>query len=356
MLDKAINLLKSSIAHHQLVLDAEEHQQVLTQLASYQTTSDNFEQQLNDIYSREAVNENELNQIESMATKLEQEEKTLLTLLTELSKNDSYFTEKHEEDFFVINAILGSCALTLGLLLTVYIVQIIVKRIQNIQQQITIFDVSLNNDDKSSDAKLTINTKDELEELEFDIQLLMSKLSKEIATREQVEKQLLQLVSQDKLTGLYNRHKWDEQIHMHINLAQRGYPFGLIVLDVDYFKKINDQHGHWVGDKLLQSLAQEISKNVRDIDLTFRLGGEEFAVICPMNDTTHLGKVAEELRHAIEKMRIDDLPALTVSIGIAASNVSDTSASIFKRADIALYRAKSQGRNQIINGDIAEDE
>ncbi len=347
LLDKAIALIENSLQNQTIILDIKDHKQVLLQLEKYRTVSVNYEQHLDFIYRQNEVNDNDMDKIEKLALRLEQEEKSLLTLLNNLETEDSYFTEKHEEDFFIINSILGICALILGLFLTLYIIRIIMSRVHNIQGQIKSFDDSLQIEGLShSENKIT--TRDELEELEHDIQTLMSNLTKEIRNREHVEQQLLQLATRDKLTGLFNRHKWDEQITTHIKLAQRGYPFGLILLDVDYFKKINDQYGHPTGDKLLKILANELTARLRDIDLIFRMGGEEFAIICPMKDSSHTQKVADEIRSHIERLNIAGLPQFTISLGVATYQNSDNAATLFKRADVALYKAKAQGRNQVI--------
>ncbi len=238
----------------------------------------------------------------------------------------------------------------LGFLLTVYIVQIILQRIQRIQGDIKTLNASLDQGDSSSqEAVSKITTKDELAELEHDIKAVMSRLAKEITCREQVEKQLLTLATQDKLTGAYNRHKWEEQINMQLNLAQRGgYPFGLILLDVDYFKRVNDQFGHQVGDQLLKRMVSELQQRIRSTDMLFRLGGEEFAILLPMQDIESACKLAESLRSQMELLQVDNLPAFTISIGVTSYHDMDSEASIFRRADMALYRAKAQGRNQVV--------
>ncbi|RQW64844.1 GGDEF domain-containing protein [Vibrio viridaestus] len=350
LVDKAVNLLETNLKNDSIVLDPADHQTVLNQLEIYRIQSEQYEQHLDHIYQQDGMSQTELKLTENLADKLETEEKQLITLLGNLATKDAYYTEQHEENFFIINSVLGASALVLGLFLTLYIIQIIVTRIQSIQTKIKSFDRKL---ETHSDIQLSTEpqpqtTKDELEELEFDVQTLMSKLTREIATREQVEKQLLYLATRDKLTGLFNRHKWDEEINMHISLAQRDCPFGLMLLDIDYFKKINDKYGHLAGDKVLKVLAHSLSNRVRDVDMIFRLGGEEFAIICPMKDVSYTEKVAEEIRGTVQNLDIENLPGFTVSIGVATYQDLDNSASIFKRADMALYQAKAQGRNQVV--------
>jgi len=351
LLDKSIAILETSLNNATVVLDKKTHQQVLTKLMHYRVESDYYEQHLDLIYNQNNASKIDIAKIEHFSHSLEKKEKSLRVILNKLSSNDANSTERHEESFFIISSILGICALILGSYLTIYIVRIIANRIQNIQSQITSFNASLDNNTEEKYTHQHQQTKDELETLEFDVQTLMSRLTKEFSTREEIKKQLIQLATQDKLTGLLNRHKWDEQINAHIKLAQRGYPFGLILLDIDNFKAINDTYGHPVGDNLLRTLAKTLLHNVRDIDLIFRLGGEEFTIICPMKDSEYTAKIAENIRVTIENLNEHDIPNFTVSIGVANYQDNDNALTIFKRVDIALYQAKTQGRNQVSIGD-----
>jgi diguanylate cyclase len=349
LLDKAIGLLENSLAKHELVLDAPDHQTILAQLDRYKVESERFEIHLNKVYSQVEVNNREIELVEQMSSRLEAEQKQLLSLLSQLVTTDAYYTAKHEQDFLVINSILGVCALILGLCLTVYIVQIIVKRVQSIQSHLQTIAVPIDETDDRMPQR--VETRDELEALEYEVKALMSKLTKEIASREEVEQQLMILATRDKLTGLYNRHKWDEEIQRHVVLGQSGYLFGLVVLDIDHFKKINDQHGHQAGDKLLKYLAKELLFVVREVDLVFRLGGEEFAIISPLHGASSLLQLANDVREMVEQCRIDGLPTCTVSAGVAIFKVNDSVSTLFKRADMALYQAKAQGRNQVVCAD-----
>jgi two-component system cell cycle response regulator len=128
----------------------------------------------------------------------------------------------------------------------------------------------------------------------------------------------------------------------------------VLVLDIDFFKSVNDTYGHDAGDDVLREFAIRVRKSIRGIDLACRLGGEEFVVVMPETDMAVAATVAERLRRRIAtepfpieqgKRSID----VTISIGLAAlENVDDTSANILKRADQALYRAKRDGRNRVV--------
>ncbi|EMK6668975.1 diguanylate cyclase [Vibrio fluvialis] len=350
LLDRAVGLITESLSAKQLMLAQSEHEQVLSRIESYAQKSAAFESHLEQLFESQTLNNEQRSAMEQMAAELESAENAIIQQLNTITTNDVYYTEKHEKEFLFVSSLLGISAVVLGFLLTVYIVQIILQRIKRIQGDIKTLNASLDQGDSSSQETVNkITTKDELAELEHDIKAVMSRLAKEITCREQVEKQLLTLATQDKLTGAYNRHKWDEQIHMQLNLAQRGgYPFGLILLDVDYFKRVNDQFGHQVGDQLLKRMVSELQQRIRSTDMLFRLGGEEFAILLPMQDIESACKLAESLRSQMELLQVDNLPAFTISIGVTGYHDMDSEASIFRRADMALYRAKAQGRNQVV--------
>ncbi|ENQ8615542.1 diguanylate cyclase [Vibrio fluvialis] len=350
LLDRAVGLITESLSAKQLMLAQSEHEQVLSRIESYAQKSAAFESHLEQLFESQTLNDEQRSAMEQMAAELESAENAIIQQLNTITTNDVYYTEKHEKEFLFVSSLLGISAVVLGFLLTVYIVQIILQRIKRIQGDIKTLNASLDQGDSLSQETVSkITTKDELAELEHDIKAVMSRLAKEITCREQVEKQLLTLATQDKLTGAYNRHKWEEQINMQLNLAQRGgYPFGLILLDVDYFKRVNDQFGHQVGDQLLKRMVSELQQRIRSTDMLFRLGGEEFATLLPMQDIESACKLAESLRSQMELLQVDNLPAFTISIGVTSYHDMDSEASIFRRADMALYRAKAQGRNQVV--------
>ncbi|EPI8559528.1 GGDEF domain-containing protein [Vibrio fluvialis] len=350
LLDRAVGLITESLSAKQLMLAQSEHEQVLSRIESYAQKSAAFESHLEQLFESQTLNDEQRSAMEQMAAELESAENAIIQQLNTITTNDVYYTEKHEKEFLFVSSLLGISAVVLGFLLTVYIVQIILQRIKRIQGDIKTLNASLDQGDSlSQEAVSKITTKDELAELEHDIKAVMSRLAKEITCREQVEKQLLTLATQDKLTSAYNRHKWEEQINMQLNLAQRGgYPFGLILLDVDYFKRVNDQFGHQVGDQLLKRMVSELQQRIRSTDMLFRLGGEEFAILLPMQDIESACKLAESLRSQMELLQVDNLPAFTISIGVTSYHDMDSEASIFRRADLALYRAKAQGRNQVV--------
>lgn len=159
----------------------------------------------------------------------------------------------------------------------------------------------------------------------------------------------------DGLTGLYNRRYMESHLSTLIEQAVgRGKPLAVLVLDIDYFKSINDTYGHDAGDDVLREFAIRMRKSTRGIDLACRYGGEEFVIVMPETDMAVAATVAERLRRRIasEPFPIDRGQRaidVTISIGIAAlERPDDGAASLLKRADQALYRAKRDGRNRVV--------
>jgi two-component system cell cycle response regulator len=158
----------------------------------------------------------------------------------------------------------------------------------------------------------------------------------------------------DALTGLHNRRYMESHLAtLAEQAAVRGRPLSILILDIDFFKSINDTHGHSAGDEVLKEFSRRLKKAVRGIDLACRYGGEEFVVVMPDTDIAMATVVAERLRRRIaaEPFPINQntrTVQATISVGIAAMrSAEDLPSTIIKRADQALYRAKSEGRNRV---------
>jgi diguanylate cyclase (GGDEF)-like protein/PAS domain S-box-containing protein len=175
---------------------------------------------------------------------------------------------------------------------------------------------------------------------------------KNITDRKQMELALQNLASHDPLTGLLNRRECDHILERQLELCRRlKVPMGLCFFDLDHFKRINDQFGHAVGDKVLQQVAQLVETQVRTTDYLFRWGGEEFLLICTDTPLADLALLAEKLRESVAQLRWEHdgvLYSVTCSFGVAAfpAHASEVE-SLFIAADSALYRAKANGRNRI---------
>ena len=152
----------------------------------------------------------------------------------------------------------------------------------------------------------------------------------------------------DKLTNIYNRIKLDKTILEQLNLAKRyKVEFGIMIIDVDYFKKVNDTYGHQVGDTTLIEVANILKTNIRESDTVGRWGGEEFVIICPHTNLEGIKIVANIIREKIEKHQFPVVGNKTASFGITIYQDNDNLESIISRADEALYNAKNNGRNRV---------
>ncbi len=159
-------------------------------------------------------------------------------------------------------------------------------------------------------------------------------------------KSLQDAASKDALTGLANRAQFDLVLHEQIHLAvQLDTPIAILFLDIDFFKKVNDLYGHDAGDRVLKDLARIFKEHVRQIDLVARWGGEEFCIILPSTGIEHAVILAEKIRTAVENYDFEKVGRLTISAGVALYNGRETPSGLVKRADKALYEAKSSGRN-----------
>lgn len=179
---------------------------------------------------------------------------------------------------------------------------------------------------------------------------LEATVAQRTAALTQANAELLSLATHDSLTGVYNRRRFDEKLTEYTLLFRRtGRPFSLLLIDADHFKRINDTHGHAVGDEVLQQLAQLIQASLRTTDFVARYGGEEFAVLLPeiaQPDTPEV--VAEKIRAAVAEAEFPVVGNVTVSIGVGLADPADNNHSaLIKRADQQLYQAKAAGRNQV---------
>ncbi|GAB6066840.1 GGDEF domain-containing protein [Methylothermus subterraneus] len=167
-------------------------------------------------------------------------------------------------------------------------------------------------------------------------------------------RQALQSTYTDPLTGLYNRAAWQQACVREWKLARRqGTPLAILVLDLDYFKRINDTYGHAAGDQVLIRVAGCLRKTVRASDMIFRYGGEEFVILLSNTCLDGAELLAQRLRLAINAIDCADIAPdlkITASIGVAALALlqEETPEELLRRADEALYQAKRGGRNRVV--------
>ena len=167
------------------------------------------------------------------------------------------------------------------------------------------------------------------------------------------EQELMRQVQTDSLTGLCSRREFlDQARKAHRRALESGQALGLLIMDLDHFKSVNDNHGHPVGDRALQVFARVCKQSMRQKDLVGRMGGEEFAMLIPEVDRENAIDMAEKLRARVEATPVQvegKKLELTVSIGLALSDSNESDFSnLLKRADHALYDAKNSGRNRVV--------
>lgn len=175
----------------------------------------------------------------------------------------------------------------------------------------------------------------------------------DMTERKKLERELQRQAHIDMLTGLNNRRHFFELAELELARTKRhGAPLAALMLDVDHFKRFNDNYGHHVGDRVLRKMSEVCLHTLREIDIVGRLGGEEFAVLLPETDGARAQEAAERLRLALAGAEValdgGEVLHFTVSIGISAFEAQDSGAdSMLKRADAALYAAKNAGRNRV---------
>ena len=170
-----------------------------------------------------------------------------------------------------------------------------------------------------------------------------------VGNKEQI---ITELATRDPLTGAYNLRHFIERMDNEISRANRDQsPLSIIYLDLDFFKKINDQYGHPAGDKVLIKLAEIGKNNIRNHDIFSRVGGEEFAILLPHSNLDDAITNAERIRQSVADTPIPisetDTVSITLSAGVVEWKKQESAQHFYKRADEKLYEAKLQGRNRV---------
>jgi diguanylate cyclase (GGDEF)-like protein/PAS domain S-box-containing protein len=177
---------------------------------------------------------------------------------------------------------------------------------------------------------------------------LFQDLSEKTGVLLQLE-ELRQLALVDSLTGLANRNYFEREIESHLQeQARYGWPFGLLFIDIDNFKQINDNYGHGFGDQVLQMVATNLKHICRPFDMFCRWGGEEFIGLVRNVEGPELMTIGERLRMLVENSQMqqeEGAVGVTVSVGATLARVGDTLSSSVKRADELMYRSKGKGKN-----------
>jgi diguanylate cyclase (GGDEF)-like protein len=169
----------------------------------------------------------------------------------------------------------------------------------------------------------------------------------DITERKRFEERLHEMAIRDALTGAYSRRYLYESLGEHIARARRyGTPLSLMMFDLDHFKRINDEHGHQAGDRVLAGVTKCVSEELRGVDVLARYGGEEFVIVAPGVTREQAALLAERLRARIAGARLDSLPGITCSFGVCEFD-GGSADDLIRRADELMYRAKREGRNRV---------
>ena len=191
-----------------------------------------------------------------------------------------------------------------------------------------------------------------LKTLNTDLESLVKQRTEQLAAAnsalEREKENLTRLSTTDHLTGLSNRHHFETVFAEYSPASrQKKTSDALILIDIDHFKKINDTHGHVLGDIVLKSVAACVKKHSRISDITVRWGGDELIIYAPRTTLKQASQLAEKIRKRIHALRIQEIDSITISAGVAVMQDSDTLSQLLQRADKALYEAKQTGRNNV---------
>lgn len=221
------------------------------------------------------------------------------------------------------------------------------KILENIDNHKKIHRFDWNNKSYRFTVSLVLNRKGEVHGYVF----LINENTGVVKLMKELERQAIY----DELTSMFNRRQLINLANREIEIAQRNDTnIGIIILDLDFFKLVNDRFGHIAGDKVLKSVASCIKENLRPSEISGRYGGEEFCIICPQSDSEETCSIAERLRIAIEKLTIDiGVEKINITASFGAYSTQDLSGikreELLQKADSALYKAKENGRNCTVN-------
>lgn len=204
---------------------------------------------------------------------------------------------------------------------------------------------------KSNKQVIWINLTSTLSRSEIGVPLYFIAMMEDITERKRLESELFKAATTDKLTGIYNRQVLDGRMAEELERSRRyQQPFSLVMMDIDKFKLINDNHGHLTGDHVLQAVSETMKRSIRGVDLLGRWGGEEFMIVAPGTTAPNAVILAEKLRQALEKLEVDNLKNITASFGVTEYQAEDSLDAMIKRVDSFLYKAKQGGRNRVESG------
>lgn len=176
------------------------------------------------------------------------------------------------------------------------------------------------------------------------------KLTRQTQALQEAQAKLKEQANRDPMTNMHNRRYFAEMSEKIVSIAKRTKdPLIFMMIDIDNFKKINDTHGHNVGDEVIKLLANKLNSIIRESDISARFGGEEFAILFPNTDLKSAFEVAESIRHEVAQIKYNGSLHFTISIGVSELNHKNTKSVTvaLNNADKALYESKASGRNRV---------
>lgn len=167
----------------------------------------------------------------------------------------------------------------------------------------------------------------------------------DITETKKIEERLRYLSERDELTHFYNRRMFFQNLEQHVTQKT---PFSLLMFDIDYFKHINDQYGHLVGDEVLKRISHFINQDMGFFNQSYRYGGEEFFILLPDKNIQEAIAIARQIHQGIQQLSIPEVNQVTVSMGVVEHHINETTDEIVKRVDDFMYKAKRTGRNKVV--------
>jgi two-component system, cell cycle response regulator len=248
--------------------------------------------------------------------------------------------KKVSQNGLILLAIICAVALIIVVIAVWALSKTILGPLQILEQAISRFS------DGELSHRIELQTQDEFAQLAQAFNHMATKL-------EQSQAALQTLATVDGLTGVYNRREFNRWLHIEIERARRErHSLSLVMVDIDHFKRLNDQYGHQSGDSALRWIGAMLSENIRPGDIVARYGGEEFALILPQTTELEALVVAERIRQSIAAQPLEVLNQqridMTASLGLATfPDQAQGEEELLRQADLALYQAKRAGRNQV---------
>ncbi|MGF1528693.1 MAG: GGDEF domain-containing protein [Candidatus Competibacterales bacterium] len=314
--------------------------------AQYHDFRTQFRQGVDTLNAQGTVDDPLLTALERQDHTLDVKGFELVESLEAFNLRQTAIAEQHEAAFFRINILLSTAAILIGTFLSYGVILGIKTNIQRLRKGALEITWALVNRKSPPAEALRLEANDEFADLSQSLTQLVDQFARDIDHREQFFAQLETLATTDKLTGVFNRYKWDQAVARELRTLQ-SQPFALclILFDIDHFKSINDQFGHDVGDRVIVGVAGLAKAQLAEHDAIYRLGGDEFAVLVYHRDPEATLAVADAMRCAVATADFQLPAATTLSLGLTQGKPEDSVDEFFKRADRALYWAKEDGRN-----------